>query len=543
MNVTEERIHTPAAITGSSGLLSQNVRTMRLVKDLAIAFTFSTFAYMKVWIELTTSSANNRYLMKLPPGGAHYAAVLLNIALWSVALTAGITYARREKKPWPMRIARGAFLLGFLILFNSTRDVLLRPLTLRYQAASWSLAGHRPEAAVAIVLILLAAACLITRFNLAGVAAVTMLVLSPFAVAKTGQLLWRSIGGSTDDFADRACAPRLPVSPRQKRVVWVIFDEWDQRLTFENPTVALNLPELTRIRQEGFYADHALPPAGETLYSLPSLINGRIVRTAEASGPRDLELTYAGSQTSVPWSGEKTVFSSTRALGLNGAMVGWAHPYCRIFGDSTAFCHWSEVGMQYSAEGSTFLGILPNQSRALLETFNLSPFGQTLNTMQHEDAYLELMDSAKQAVADPGLSLVMVHLPAPHPPFFYDAVRRDYSLRQSPISGYYGALELVDRSIGELRSTLEQAGLWGQTTLVLSADHGCRFAARLDGRKDRRVPFLVRLAGDPRPFQFTAPFNTVLTKELILTILASPGFDARELAGWMSARARGAGSD
>jgi len=543
MNITEESIDSPASAHNSSEDPASNAGMVRVLKDLAIAFTFSTFAYMKAWVDLTTSNANNQYLMKVPPGEAQYAAVLLNIALWSMALTAAITYARRQKKPGLMRVARCAFVVGIVILLNSTRDVLLRPLTLRYQAASWSLMGHWPEVAGVTVLILLAAGCLITRFNLVGIAAVTLLVLSPFAVAKTGQLLWRSIGGSPESFADRVCAPRLPVSPQQKRVVWVIFDEWDQRLTFENPTGALNLPELTRIRNEGFYADHASPPAGETLYSMPSLINGRIVRTAEASGPRDLELTYADAQTAVPWSGEKTIFSSARALQLNAAMVGWAHPYCRIFGDSTAFCHWSEVGMQYSAEGVKFLDILPNQSRALLETFNLSPFGQTLKTIQHKDGYLELMAYAKRAVGDPGLSLVMVHLPVPHPSFFYDSARRDYSLKQSPISGYYDALELVDRSIGDLRSTIEQAGLWDKTTLVVSSDHGCRFAVRLDGRKDPRIPFLVRLAGESRPFQYAAPFNTVLTKDLILTILTNPEIGAEGLARWISSRARGANTD
>jgi hypothetical protein len=194
--------------------------------------------------------------------------------------------------------------------------------------------------------------------------------------------------------------------------------------------------------------------------------------------------------------------------------------------------------MQYSSMGSTFPGIFANQSRALFETFQLSPFGQTLETIQHKNVYVESMEWAKRAIADPELSLIMLHLPVPHPPFFYDRTRRDHSLRQSPVTGYYDSLELVDRSLGELRSTLERAGLWDDTSLVVSADHPCRFSEHLIGRRTETIPFLVKLAGKSQPFHYSGRFNTVLTKDLILTMLVTSDFNYQHLAAWIACRAR-----
>jgi hypothetical protein len=534
MAVSED-IAQPLTSTSSSEKRPSATGDIRTLSDLAVAISFSTLIYTKAWIDLLAGSANNQYLMKSPPGSLHYLATLLDIGLLAAALTGIVRWARHQTNPRWMQVVRLAFLADLVVLFNATRDVLLRPIVLRYKALSWSLRGNWPAEAL-FALLLLGLGYLLWRCNFARLAAIILLVLSPFGALKIGQLLWRCATRPPTGFDDRAWARRFPISAGQKRVVWVIFDEWDQYLTFENPSFRPRLPELSRIRQEGFYADHAISPAGETQYSLPSLINGRVVRTAEASGPGELQLTYAGADTAVPWSREPTIFSSARSMGLNPAIVGWAHPYCRLFGDSTAFCHWTEVGMQYNSMGSTLPEIFANQSRALFETFQLSPFGQTLGTRQHKNVYVESMEWAERAAADPGLSMIMLHLPIPHPPFFYDRIRRDHSLRQSPVTGYYDSLELVDRSVGELRSTLEGAGLWDDTSLVLSADHPCRFSDQLIGRKTEYIPFLVKLAGNSQPIHYSRQFNTVLTKDLILTMLAKPHFSYQDLAEWITCR-------
>src|SRR2546423_46880 len=57
-------------------------------------------------------------------------------------------------------------------------------------------------------------------------------------------------------------APRAQPARSLRRVVWLMFDELDQRITFEARPPGLELPELDRLRRESLYADAARPPAG-----------------------------------------------------------------------------------------------------------------------------------------------------------------------------------------------------------------------------------------------------------------------------------------
>ena len=47
---------------------------------------------------------------------------------------------------------------------------------------------------------------------------------------------------------------------KSPRVLWVIADEWDYRLTFVDRNPTLQLPEIDRLRGTSLYADHASPP-------------------------------------------------------------------------------------------------------------------------------------------------------------------------------------------------------------------------------------------------------------------------------------------
>ncbi|HEU5324151.1 MAG TPA: hypothetical protein VFX28_25345, partial [Methylomirabilota bacterium] len=57
-------------------------------------------------------------------------------------------------------------------------------------------------------------------------------------------------------------APLKTPAPSLRRVVWLVLEELDQRITFEARPAGLELPELDRLRRESLYADAARPPAG-----------------------------------------------------------------------------------------------------------------------------------------------------------------------------------------------------------------------------------------------------------------------------------------
>jgi hypothetical protein len=80
---------------------------------------------------------------------------------------------------------------------------------------------------------------------------------------------------------------------------------------------------------------------------------------------------------------------------------------------------------------------------------------------------------------------------------------------------------------------MQEAGTWNGTTVLLSADHSWRGAPNFDGKKDLRVPFMLKFPGRNEGITFTAPFNTVLTHDLLLAIARGEVRTAPEASSWI----------
>jgi arylsulfatase A-like enzyme len=92
------------------------------------------------------------------------------------------------------------------------------------------------------------------------------------------------------------------------------------------------------------------------------------------------------------------------------------------------------------------------------------------------------MSSARHLVARPEIGLVLLHLPVPHPPAYYD---RKSGLINSEIPGTYeDGLALLDRTLQELRTTMEAAGQWEGSFVLITTDHPLRAS-----RGTRAFPF------------------------------------------------------
>ena len=207
-------------------------------------------------------------------------------------------------------------------------------------------------------------------------------------------------------------------------------------------------------------------------------------------------------------------------MGYDTALVGWYHPYCRELNRDLTSCWWAAMPRQFNSVGRTFGDSVPKYLRSLFETSLLSPFGQSLSVKEAAQRIQELTAHARQAAADPSLSLVVLHIQAPHAPHAYNRQKHDFSLANSPVRGYLDSLELADSILGQIRAAMEEKSLWESTDVVVSADHSYRSSHALDGHaRDRRVPFLLKLAVSPEGALYDKTFNTVITSKLVLGIL------------------------
>jgi hypothetical protein len=299
------------------------------------------------------------------------------------------------------------------------------------------------------------------------------------------------------------------------------------------------------------------------MLAVPSLLSGQIYGHSEAADATTLLVQPPGSNAMVSWRDQPNVFRRARDQGANAALVGWHHPYCRVLGDSLTQCS-EEVGVTSSdalADETYFVAnglarsvgvVFEWRWRSFLGLFRhsngtdhvLNHFVQNVQQQQ----YFRIRDRAYQEAVDPRIDFLYVHFPTPHLYAIYDAKRRDFALSES--TTYFDNLALVDRTVGELRGKLEQAGLWDTTTLLVSADHGLRynlwhggmnwtpqFDRLLEKGQSPTVPFILKLGGESKPEVYDAPFSAVVTGDLALAVLRGEVATAAQAASWIASKA------
>jgi len=352
-------------------------------------------------------------------------------------------------------------------------------------------------------------------------------------------------------YADGPLAAPLPAPPSHTRVIWIIFDELSQTTAFGNRRPDLTLPNLDRLRAESFYAASAKSPANRTEIALPSLILGEEVLHAEPDGPGDLRVKLSSRARMASWSSLPNVFDAARDLGFNTAVVGWFHPYGRVLNRSLTKCYWTAGWLSPGVEEPSSLEPLIEgmRDRVGLQFLAMplvghlpSVFPASYNVRENLRRFAYLRERAREIVSDPTVGLALIHLPIPHPPAIYDKVRGEFTTERR---SYVDNVALVDREFGILRQSMELAGLWDSSAIVVSADHGWRttlwrgtpvWTAEDEAASQQDVtgvPFLVKLPGRTSGLSYSRPFNTILTRRLITGILKGEVADAEAVGSFI----------
>jgi len=224
------------------------------------------------------------------------------------------------------------------------------------------------------------------------------------------------------------------------------------------------------------------------MVAIPSLLSGRIYTNADMADADSLMVRPEGSDGEFDWRQEPNVFRRARELGVNAAVVGWHHPYCRVLGDSLVRC-FDEPGdpspalqRESDAAEDGLLNTMRNQLGRLAINFydifrpDSDSVAEKLKDAslqrRQQQQYFTIRDHAYRDAADRQIDFLYVHFPAPHLFAIYDRQRQDFTL--SGKTTYYDNLALVDRTVGELRRKLEETGLWDSTSILITSDHGLR---------------------------------------------------------------------
>ncbi len=526
------------------------------------------------------SSTFPYYQWKLNPAPL-LVATMLDVLLLAAILFLAITLARRSKNNIILQTARSAFVLVFVLLATNllfivsanppvgalVNTLLKTPKLLFHWKGistiySWLAVVGLAAGCVGITIMI--HSLIFRRQQLIRFSVTILLISSPFVLITFAQGLtqWMRYR-SGEHFLEKAAPALSQEGNSGRRILWIIFDEMDFRLSFLERPATLKLPEFDRLRMESFFAVSAYPPSDETERSLPALITGGLVSEIDRNAPNELLLRREADGHSAPWSAQPNLFSRTREMRLNTGLAGWYHPYCRVIGNSLTQCSWEATSLLFLPNtdltdlitSSEKISVAQGMRRVFDSVLVPAMFRFFLPKnprIWREHLFREFNGIHQRSMVmatDPNLNLVFVHYPIPHPPGVYDRYKDAFSLSSS--SGYIDNLALADRALKQLRQRMVEAGIWESTTILISSDHRLRADSVWRGhplwkpaltkedplvvnsRRDERVPFILKLAGENQGITYEPAFNTVLSHDLILAILSSEVSKKEDVVMWL----------
>jgi hypothetical protein len=495
----------------------------RLV-DLALSFSLANLLMIRAWFSILYDD-DFGYYNRQPVNTPTLLALLLSLLALTALVWLGFQLWRCLPWRWSRPVGVLAVLALLLIPINFFRlSILNIP-----GAAMIGLAKHP------VVLASGAACCFLIFWRWTWAARLLrtfLLILLPLGLLSGGKLMLVLSGfwKLRQHEVSPPVAPLLAEARQQPRVIWLVFDELDYRLVFQDRPANLSLPELDRLRRESLFATQARPPAYGTLLSMPALTTGKLVRKGAPCSPHDLQLEEVETGAATSWSQMPNLFQDARQLGYNNAIVAWHHPYRRVFSNVVSFCEWYPSPIFEQARGRDFTTALINQWCSML-----APLQQRRLQIQIQQRSEAAM---LQAATNRQFGLVFLHLPPPHKPGIYQPDTGQFTLWQfDAVKGYFNNLVLADRTLGRLRAALENQGAWEETWLLVTADHPWRESHRYDGQFDDRVPWMLKPAGASHGTEYSIPFNTVVTRQLLLAIMREEIRDLISARQWLEKHA------
>lgn len=472
------------------------------------------------------------YLRETDPGSIGFIALAIEITLltgllWLTASALDRTTAGRRVRQW-----------AFLALLIVPGTIAIR----HYSRSVINLALMNRWLMGATVVCTLALFMGLYRFRqqVVRIAITLLIILSPLGVVNFASAAWLRM-----KYRDERAAMPITTRSDTPRIIWIIFDELDQNTVFVNATSSVSLPEFDRFRAQSLVVQNAYPPSGATLSSLPALITGQIVADAQPLAANELGLTLSNGA-KVKWSEQSTVFSQARAEGFSSGVAGWYHPYCRILGRSLDLCLWGDLSelatMNDRVSQLTLRQAMLKWTREVLnhmpifrlrgESQPTTPNTSELEAKQTHITEFQSVSTKATSLIAKDLNLILLHFPVPHSPWIYDVSRHTFSADPGH-GGYLNNVELADRALGEIRNRLEESNRWDSSIVLISSDHWWRESPLVNGRRDHRIPFMLKLASQKSSLEYQVPVNSIVTRELLMQLLRGNLRNSEDVAMWL----------
>ncbi len=518
--------------------------------DLGVAYSLATLWFLVSWKELLFSGSNDYYAYDLRPD-IHHLMIIADVLLLTLVFFV-LTVASRIAVSRPARLVFGSLFVVLGVLAFAPLSYELEKL--------FPTDLQRFRSALLPVLVVVACGFPILRKGISldlfrKSLRVASLLLLPFCmIVLVKSVVIQTLGNTAHlqplritavSAGDKQPDQKL----RSKKVVWIIFDELGYLPLSLANRAGVQTPEMDRLANESFVAHDAYSPAEMTQESIPALLTGRKLKAVEPVSPSDALLIPADK--SEPFSFRKgdNIFRELRALGHKAGIVGWYHPYSRLFEGQVEKAYWCPLVDRRCSEYSLFAKC---ETALLARSLRTIPFAGNLLPKEVQEAGSGIVREAPEIqvertkfltektyelLADRSLDFLFLHLSIPHKPYIART-------GLDPNATYFTSLGAMDDVLAQIRQELEASGQWDDTILIVSSDHPLRWAkpeeypflqeSELDSAvADERIPFIVRFPGDATRLDYNENFDTVLSRQIIRAIFDSRIQSPRELSFWL----------
>jgi hypothetical protein len=532
------------------------------LRDILFCASLGSLCFIRRWFDLEILQVRGLdFYRSAPRDPGLLVATLLSSSILALVFWLLAQWVRRTDNPRLTALARCVTLLVITYAIESMR----RYWNSEFRLIDWTSNGILMT--LEFVLALGAGMAVMGNGRILHVARSVVLPAGWLIPVMLFDFVWGHPQSQPSAFQPRVALTPLPARPAAgknpgSRVVWLLFDEFDQHLAFDERPAGLQLSQLDRLRSESLVANRVMQTANATVIAVPSLLSGQAFELTQPMDARTLWVKSAGSEAFWDWRDQPNVFQQARRLGANTSLTGWQLPYCRLIGDSLVHCFDQPGGhpanallreIQVSEEGvlSSVKFLFYMQAQNLMDMFRpldeaVSPEIRDVFVQRRQlRQFLAIRDHAYREITDPQMDFVFVHFPTPHMFAIYDRHRADFAL--SPDTSYLDNLALVDRTVGEVRDALEKAGLWDSTTLMITSDHAVRpamwhnrynwnaaFERLIGPGASRTVPFILKLARQHQGAAYEPAVSNLTVTQLSVAALSGEVTTPQQAVAWLA---------
>ncbi len=480
-------------------------------KELLASFSLANLCFFKQWNDLLDAKYLEPFYESLAAYPGSFLGLTLNICLVATGIYLLLQFAKRFL-PAPSAYM---ILTPFLFFLVNGARLSVNDYRISFGFIVEKL-GQSGAGFVLLLLLFSGIVLTIRRPKVFGRAIEAFLILlSPFLLITF--LKGASIFPLRVGKAPQTVPAELSATGRQ-RFVWLLFDGFDYRMSFPERPSGLHLPAIDRLKESAHFATNAIQPGEDTSKSIPGYFLGRPLASHLVPTPQNtLEYTLKGDGVPVQWSPEQSFFDDLRGRGVHSAVAGWYIPYCELFRTTVDVC------VRYPHYGINRQPYSQNPLASSLSFFyELVSFGSSAED-RHIRNYTALLKHAQEFATDDRIDFSYIHFPVPHHPIIYGKkMGNAYPTAESNLEGYFQNLHLVDQALEVFRYTLEKAGRWDDTTLLVTSDHASRAVFLHDNRFEDRIPYLLKLPNQKTQTLVSTRFNGVVTRELVLSHFDEP---------------------